>query len=74
MINSVSGRDLSKIDKQLGRVAERDRNQNFFLRLDTRPYKHQWVAIIDNKVVAHGKKIGSVLEEVEQNYPKKIRL
>jgi hypothetical protein len=56
MINSVSERDLSKLDKQLGRAAERDRNQNFFLRLDTRPYMHQGVAIIDNKVVAHGKK------------------
>ena len=43
---------------------------NFFMRMDTRPYIDQWVAIVDNKVVANNKKIKKVLEDVDKKYPK----
>lgn len=67
MISAVSERDLHP----KGRIEERDKNYNFFLRMDTTPYRHEWIAVIDNKVVAHGRKIGVVLKEVERIYPKK---
>lgn len=38
--------------------------------MDTKPYIDEWVAILDNKVVAHHKKLRVVLEEVKK-YPKK---
>lgn len=30
-------------------------NYDYFIKLDTKPYKGEWVAIADKRVVSHGK-------------------
>ncbi|MBI3443691.1 hypothetical protein HY008_03390, partial [Candidatus Woesebacteria bacterium] len=50
-------------------------NYDFFLKVDTAPYKGEWIAITDKKVVAHGKDAGKVYNTAKKKaYKKNISL
>lgn len=38
---------------------------------DLSPFKGQWVAILDKKVIANGNDLKKVVKESEKKYPKK---
>ncbi|MAG18356.1 MAG: succinyl-CoA synthetase subunit alpha [Candidatus Diapherotrites archaeon] len=44
----------------------------FYANADLSKYAGQWVAIVDNKVVAHGKNVKKILKEAEKEAPKAI--
>lgn len=41
-------------------------NYDYFLKVDTSPYKGEWVAIAQSKVVAHGKDAQTVYKEAKR--------
>lgn len=41
-------------------------NYDYFLRVDTSPYKGEWVAIAQSKVVAHGKDAQIVYKQAQK--------
>ena len=46
-------------------------NYSTFMKMNLTPYSGEWIAICDNKVVSHGKKVKDVLHEVSRKYPSK---
>lgn len=44
-------------------------NYNFFLKMDTSKYKGEWIAISENKVVAHGKDAQEVYKIAKKKSP-----
>jgi len=48
-----------------------DKNYHYFLEADTSNYLGEWIAIIDERVVAHGKKIEDVYAKAKHEYPTK---
>lgn len=48
-----------------------DRNYAFFLKADLGAYVDQWVAIVDGRVVAHGKNAKKVFDEAQSSFPGK---
>ena len=46
-------------------------NYDFFLKVDTSPYKGEWVAISDKKIVAHGKDAQKVYRDATKKAGKK---
>lgn len=49
-------------------------NYDFFLRTDTSRYKGEWIAIADNKVVAHGSDAKKVYATAQKKTLKPISL
>ncbi len=47
------------------------KNFNVFLKLDTSKYLNQYILMMDNKVVASGKDIVSMLKSARKKYPRK---
>ena len=47
-----------------------DKSYEFFLQLKVSPYADEWIAIVDEKVVAHGKEVKKVLAEAQHAYPR----
>jgi hypothetical protein len=47
-----------------------NRGYNFFMEADMEPYIDQWIAIVDNKVVSHGKDARRVFEKAKEKYPR----
>ncbi|MDO8634475.1 MAG: DUF5678 domain-containing protein [archaeon] len=45
---------------------------DFYANADLSYYAGEWVAIIGNKVVSHGKNAKQVLENVKKDYPKVV--
>lgn len=45
-------------------------NYEFFLHADTSAYKGQWIAIADQKILAHGKDARRVYRAAEKKHPK----
>ncbi len=41
-------------------------NYDYFIKLDTKPYKGEWVAIANKKVVSHGKNAQEVYKKAKQ--------
>lgn len=41
-------------------------NYDFFLKVDTSPYKGEWVAIAESKIVAHGKNAQTVYKRAKK--------
>ena len=41
-------------------------NYDYFLKMDTAPYKGQWMAIAGKKVIAHGKKADEVYKDAQK--------
>lgn len=41
-------------------------NYDYFLKMDTAPYRGQWMAIADKKVVAHGKNADEVYKDAQK--------
>ena len=47
-----------------------EKGYEFFLRVNVSPYTDEWIAIVDEQVVAHGKEVKKVLAEAQRAYPK----
>lgn len=47
-------------------------NYDYFIKLDTSPYKGEWIAIAKGKVVAHGKDAEEVYKKAVQKAGKAI--
>lgn len=45
-------------------------NYEYFLKVDTSPYKGEWVAISQSKIVAHGKDAQKVYKQAKKKTPK----
>ena len=45
-------------------------NYQYFLKLDTSPYKGEWIAIADKKIVAHGKDAQKVYKGAAKKLPR----
>lgn len=45
-------------------------NYEYFLRLNTSPYKGKWIAIAENKVVASGTRADKTFKIAQKKYPK----
>ena len=41
-------------------------NYDYFIKLDTKPYKGEWVAIADKRIVSHGKDAKVVYQKAKQ--------
>ena len=51
------------------------KNYRTFLKVDTRRFRGEWIALVDKKVVAHGKKADVIYNRAAKQYPpKKISL
>lgn len=44
---------------------------DYYVNADLTAYKGQWVAIIDNAVIAHGKNVKEILQIAKQKKPSK---
>ena len=50
-------------------------NYNFFIKTDTSKYKGEWIAIAENKIIAHGKDAEKVYKSAQKkSHSKKISL
>lgn len=49
-------------------------NYEYFLKVDTSPYKGEWVAIAESKIVAHGKDAQKVYKQAKKKTPKDVSL
>lgn len=47
------------------------KSYDFFMKADVEPYIDEWIAIVDNKIVSHGKNVKEVLKEAEKMSPGK---
>jgi len=46
-----------------------NRNFQHYLKTDLRNYKGEWIAIHNNKIVAHGKDVKRVYAHARKKYP-----
>lgn len=48
------------------------KTHDFYANADLRKYAGEWVAIIEDKVVAHGKSAKEILQDAKKIHPKAI--
>ena len=48
-----------------------DKNYDAFMKMNLSPYLGEWVAVCENKIVAHGKKVKNVFYEAKDRCPGK---
>lgn len=48
----------------------KNESYDFFLKADMKPYIDEWIAIVDSKVVSHGKNVKEVFAQAKKQYPK----
>jgi hypothetical protein len=48
-----------------------NKNYSFFMKADMSSYIDQWVAVVDRRVIAHGKDAKQVFDEAKRKAPKK---
>ena len=48
------------------------KNLEAYLRLNKAGYKHQYVVLVDGKLVAKGKDIEKLIRKVLKSYPRKV--
>ena len=48
------------------------KNLEAYLRLNKARYKHQYVVLVDGKLVAKGKDIEKILKKVRKSHPRKV--
>ena len=46
----------------------------FFMKTDVSKYVDEWIAIVGNKIVSHGRDVEKVYKEAKELYPKKTPL
>lgn len=46
------------------------KSYDFFLKADLKPYSDEWIAIVDNRVVSHGRNVKEVFEKAKKECPK----
>lgn len=44
-------------------------NYDYFIKMDTTPYKGQWIAIANEKVIDHGRKADTVYYRAKKKNP-----
>lgn len=54
---------IIKMEQQL------KQNYEFFIETNLEEYEGEWVAICDNKIVAHGKDVKKVFEDAQKKCP-----
>ena len=47
-----------------------DKNYQFFMKTNVDHYSGQWVAICNQKIIAHGKDVKKVFKEAKDKCPK----
>lgn len=47
-----------------------DKNYNFFMKTSIDQYVGEWIAICDQKIVAHGKDVKTVFKQAKDKCPK----
>jgi len=47
-------------------------NYEFYMKADLHEHLGEWVAIVDEKIVAHGKSVKQVYAEAKKHFPDKI--
>lgn len=47
------------------------KNYEFFLNADLKEFVGQWVAVVDEKIVAHGNEFSEVFKDVKAKFPSK---
>lgn len=52
----------------MGKAAKSE--YEFYMKADVSRYAGEWLAIVGNEIVAHGKTVKETLAEAEKNYPK----
>ncbi len=45
-------------------------NYQFFMKADISSYIGEWIAVCNQKIVAHGKDVKTVFNEAREKYPK----
>jgi len=50
------------------------KNYEYFMEADVSRFTNEWIAIVDQKIVSHGKSVKEVLSEVKHKYPGKTPL
>lgn len=48
-----------------------DKSYNFFLKADLSKYIGEWIAIVDDRIIAHGDDVKKIYNEAKAKYPKK---
>jgi hypothetical protein len=48
-----------------------DKNYDAFMKMNLSPYLGEWIAVCENRIVAHGKKVKDVFYEAKSNCPGK---
>ena len=49
-------------------------NYNYFMTLRVKEYSDEWIAIVNKKVVAHGKDVKKVYSQAKEGYPRRTPL
>ncbi len=47
------------------------KNYEFFLNADLKEFVGQWIAVVDDEIVAHGTDFSKVFKSVKQQFPSK---
>ena len=50
------------------------KNYNYFMDLRVKKYSDEWIAIVNKKVIAHGKDVKKVYSAVKKKFPKRTPL
>lgn len=46
-------------------------NYEYFMKADVSSYIDEWIAIVDNKIISHGKNVKQVFNEAREKCPGK---
>ena len=47
-----------------------EESYNYFMRLNLKPYSDEWIAIVNDRVVSHGRNAKAVFNQAKREYPK----
>lgn len=53
------------------KISKKLSNYDYFLKVNTSPYKGEWVAIAESRIVAHGKDAQKVYKQAKKKGPTK---
>ena len=51
-----------------------EENYKYYMETNVKPYVNEWIAIVDKKIVSHGKDVKKVFNEARKQYPNKTPL
>ena len=47
-----------------------EESYNYFMKLNLKPYSDEWIAIVNDRVVSHGRNAKDVFRQAKKEYPK----